>query len=494
MYVIGSLTYLKYIQLVWRAVSEAADSEEREQQIFEMVSSWMDALQLRVPGAFVLIVVTHIDCVTSGELETQCARVKQVVEHKLQVLREEDQDATIPPLTVWRDGDSFRVNCLEGDGVDALKENLIQMAHSLPWWREVIPRQYLDLQGAVVAKQAAEAKWLSWSEYVALAQESGFNRESFGNHVTMHLRIATSYLHENAIIKYFGDFDTVQTRINEAKTNLLEESLDDKSASGIITIGRAMSVLQYLGATQEDVRQCLEEQFISSSSIVRSKLRDDFKVLALGLDGVGKTSILYMLKSGEVVATNPTIGFNVEEISHNGTNFTCWDLGGTRGTREKWRHYTQNADALIFVVDSTDIGRLSEARIVLHGIFKEREQDLREVVLLVLANKQELPNALPVNRIVDELAPHSLAQKWHILPTCALSGDGLHEGMDWLCQQLRPSSVVTTATGSGVLDEKRTISKDSFIEIGLKVVGLKRLDLDHLLSAVDNSVFTDSKW
>ena len=76
--------------------------------------------------------------------------------------------------------------------------------------------------------------------------------------------------------------------------------------------------------------------------------------LVMGLDAAGKTTMLYKLKLGEVVTTIPTIGFNVETIEHKKVRIVCWDVGGKDKIRPLWRHYFQNTQAIIFVVDSND--------------------------------------------------------------------------------------------------------------------------------------------
>ena len=99
--------------------------------------------------------------------------------------------------------------------------------------------------------------------------------------------------------------------------------------------------------------------------------------------------------------------------------------------RPLWRHYCQNTQGLIFVVDSNDRDRVGEARDELHRMMDEDE--LQDVVLLVFANKQDLPNAMNAAQITDKLGLHALCQRhWSIESTCATSGEGLYEGLDWL--------------------------------------------------------------
>ena len=82
--------------------------------------------------------------------------------------------------------------------------------------------------------------------------------------------------------------------------------------------------------------------------------KQEMRILMVGLDAAGKTTILYKLKLGEAVTTIPTIGFNVETVEYKNISFTVWDVGGQDKIRPLWRHYYQNTQGLIFVVDSND--------------------------------------------------------------------------------------------------------------------------------------------
>jgi len=163
--------------------------------------------------------------------------------------------------------------------------------------------------------------------------------------------------------------------------------------------------------------------------------KKESRILMVGLDAAGKTTILYKLKLGEIVTTIPTIGFNVETVQYKKINFTVWDVGGQDKIRPLWRHYYQNTQGLIFVVDSNDRDRIGEAAEELQKML--REEELREAHLLVFANKQDLPGAMSVSEMTDKLGLQNLGgRKWYIQSTCATSGDGLYEGLDWLASQL----------------------------------------------------------
>merc|ERR1711949_82707 len=139
----------------------------------------------------------------------------------------------------------------------------------------------------------------------------------------------------------------------------------------------------------------------------------DRAFLFAGLDAAGKTTILYKLKLGEIVTTIPSLGFNVETVEYKNISFTVWDVGGQDKIRPLWRHYFQNTQGLIFVVDSNDRERIGEARDELMRMLAEDE--LREAVLLIFANKQDLPNAMNAAEITDKLGLHSLRNRnWYI--------------------------------------------------------------------------------
>jgi len=164
--------------------------------------------------------------------------------------------------------------------------------------------------------------------------------------------------------------------------------------------------------------------------------KKEMRILMVGLDAAGKTTILYKLKLGEIVTTIPTIGFNVETVEYKNISFTVWDVGGQDKIRPLWRHYFQNTQGLIFVVDSNDRERAQEAKEELNRMLSEDE--LRDAVLLVFANKQDLPNAMNAAELTDKLALHTIkSRSWYIQATCATSGDGLYEGLDWLSNELK---------------------------------------------------------
>ena len=126
------------------------------------------------------------------------------------------------------------------------------------------------------------------------------------------------------------------------------------------------------------------------------------RILMLGLDAAGKTTVLYKLKVNEAVQTIPTIGFNVENLRYKNLDLTVWDVGGQDKIRTLWRHYFEGTDALIFVVDSCDIVRVATAREELRRVCADAE--LGDCPVLVLANKSDLKGSMPSSNLIEKLA------------------------------------------------------------------------------------------
>lgn len=162
--------------------------------------------------------------------------------------------------------------------------------------------------------------------------------------------------------------------------------------------------------------------------------KKETSILMLGLDGAGKTTILYKLKLGEVVTCIPTIGFNVEEVQYKRMKMKIWDIGGQDKIRPLWRHYYSNSNALIFVVDGIDRERIDEAREELHGIMNCPE--MRDDILLVFSNKQDLPTAMTHSEVADKLDLRSIKQPWYLQNCVAVNSEGLYEGLEWLSKNL----------------------------------------------------------
>ncbi|GAA5875710.1 hypothetical protein JCM1840_003182 [Sporobolomyces johnsonii] len=179
-------------------------------------------------------------------------------------------------------------------------------------------------------------------------------------------------------------------------------------------------------------------QGISFSSLFKALFSrsQEMRILMLGLDSAGKTTILYRLQIGEVVTTIPTIGFNVETVQYKNIKFQVWDLGGQTSIRPYWRCYYADTKAVVYVVDSSDRERLPINKAELLAMLNEEE--LQDAKLLVFANKQDQPDAMTAAEVSEGLGLDTLKNRqWSIHKSCAIKGEGLEEGLDWLATALQ---------------------------------------------------------
>lgn len=127
-----------------------------------------------------------------------------------------------------------------------------------------------------------------------------------------------------------------------------------------------------------------------------------------------------------------------------GVNFLVWDVGGQEKLRPLWKSYTRCTDGIVFVLDSVDVERMEEAKMELIRTVKSPEN--ASVPILVLANKQDLPGAREPKELekllgLSELgagaggAPNT-GHLWHVQPACAITGDGLQEGLEVLYEMI----------------------------------------------------------
>jgi len=161
----------------------------------------------------------------------------------------------------------------------------------------------------------------------------------------------------------------------------------------------------------------------------------EVRILMLGLDNAGKTTILKKFNGEDITTISPTLGFNIKTLEHNGYSLNIWDVGGQKSLRSYWRNYFETTDGLIWVVDSADKRRLEDCKKELHQLLQEER--LLGATLLVFANKQDLPGALKAEEIKDALDLDSIkTHHWKIVWCSAVTGENLLQGMDWTLQDI----------------------------------------------------------
>uniref|UniRef100_A0A7S1PIF1 ADP-ribosylation factor-like protein 3 n=1 Tax=Percolomonas cosmopolitus TaxID=63605 RepID=A0A7S1PIF1_9EUKA len=171
-------------------------------------------------------------------------------------------------------------------------------------------------------------------------------------------------------------------------------------------------------------------------SLLRKLKKNDkeSRLLILGLDNSGKTSILRALASEDPTNTTPTQGFNIKSVVSDGFKLNVWDIGGQRQIRSYWKNYFDLTDGLIWVVDSADTKRLEETGYELETLLKEEK--LAGIPVMVFANKQDLISAETPAKISESLNLSGITDRaWHIQGCSATKGDGLQDGISWIIKQ-----------------------------------------------------------
>ncbi|KAM5171971.1 ADP-ribosylation factor-like protein 3 [Mantella aurantiaca] len=159
------------------------------------------------------------------------------------------------------------------------------------------------------------------------------------------------------------------------------------------------------------------------------------RIVLLGLDNAGKTTILTRLALEEASSITPTQGFNIKSVQSQGLKLSVWDIGGQRSIRSHWKRYLGSTDLLIYVVDSADRKRFEETGQELAELVGE--DSLLGVPLLVFANKQDLLTAASAADIAAGLNLHTYRDRtWQIQACSALSGEGIQDGMNWICKNI----------------------------------------------------------
>ncbi|KFG86241.1 ADP-ribosylation factor family protein [Metarhizium anisopliae] len=168
------------------------------------------------------------------------------------------------------------------------------------------------------------------------------------------------------------------------------------------------------------------------SILRKARLKDkEMRILMLGLDNAGKTTIVKKIMGEDVNTVSPTLGFIIKTIDYDGYKLNIWDVGGQKTLRSYWRNYFEKTDALIWVVDATDRLRIDDCRDELHGLLLQER--LSGASLLILANKTDVEGCMDEQEIrkalrLDEIRTH----QWNMLRCSAMTGENLQEGLAWV--------------------------------------------------------------
>ena len=168
------------------------------------------------------------------------------------------------------------------------------------------------------------------------------------------------------------------------------------------------------------------------------------RILVIGLDNSGKTTLINHIKPQKAIATfevTPTVGYQVETFTKHNLNFTILDMSGSSTYRSLWEQYYNDVSAIIFVLDSTDKVRMCIARDELDELLNNPLIKSRSLPICFFANKMDVPGSLTPVDCMRGMGLEKIDNKpWHITSSNALTGAGVDEGVMWLAEKLMENS------------------------------------------------------
>lgn len=127
----------------------------------------------------------------------------------------------------------------------------------------------------------------------------------------------------------------------------------------------------------------------------------------------------------------------MEEFTKNKISFTVFDMSGQGRYRSLWEHYYCDVQAIIYVLDSTDRYRMIVAKEELSQLLNHDAIVSSNCPIVFFANKMDIPGAMTADECIEELQLDRIRDKpWHIASSNALTGHGINEGIEWLCEHL----------------------------------------------------------
>lgn len=163
----------------------------------------------------------------------------------------------------------------------------------------------------------------------------------------------------------------------------------------------------------------------------------EMRILMVGLDNAGKTTVVKRLCGQDTSTVSPTLGFSIASLTLGRYALNVWDVGGQKTLRAFWRNYYESTDGLVWVLDAADGARLPDVAHELASLLAEER--LAGASLLVLANKQDLAGALSRDALFDALRLGDLARGGRhvaVVACSAATGDGLLAGVTWLVHDI----------------------------------------------------------
>lgn len=256
---------------VWKLKKITDNIEEITNNMKEMIESWVNTLQYRIPGSSILFVGTHADCVTETDIKSQSLLIQKLVLKQI-----EKYTSSSIPIRILNHGESLIIDSVTGRGISNLRSNIALFGKSLPWYNEPIPKSWIELEKKLEEKLYIEnLKFLSWESYIDICTECGIDE--------ILQKSCTRFMHETGKIRYFG-YDIKENKNNKKKliSNNKKSSITEKIKKKI-SIFNDTNDDSYELISDESIKRSLNDTvFISPSwvcDVLKGVIRHDRDLL-----------------------------------------------------------------------------------------------------------------------------------------------------------------------------------------------------------------------
>ena len=138
--------------------------------------------------------------------------------------------------------------------------------------------------------------------------------------------------------------------------------------------------------------------------------KQEMELTLVGLQNSGKTTLVNVVATGGFSEDmSPTVGFNMRQVTKGKVTIKLWDLGGQPRFRSMWERYCRGVSAIVYVVDSADAENIAVSKTELHDLISKPA--LEKIPLLVLGNKNDLPESLGVDELIEKLNLKALVDR-----------------------------------------------------------------------------------
>lgn len=158
------------------------------------------------------------------------------------------------------------------------------------------------------------------------------------------------------------------------------------------------------------------------------------KVLLIGLDNSGKTSLLHFLKYNKLSCHGPTNHPTSEQVKIFNITFNVFDVGGHNAVRKLWKNYTHGVDCVIFIIDASDVYRIDDVKKELYSFLSD--DNIKNIPILILGNKIDINPSFKHNELEQILSIDKNNDKIKLFMCSLFLRINIKQSLEWLSTKI----------------------------------------------------------